>query len=52
MPGQWADPRIPTQACTGALAKCRATYLPDNPRPRRRLARPVLDARHGVLYRH
>ena len=49
---QWADPRLPTHAATGALAKCHASYPPDDPdRHRVRLAL-VLDARHGVLYHH
>lgn len=26
---QWADPRLPTHAATGALAKCRASYPPE-----------------------
>lgn len=27
----WADPRLPTHATTGALARCQATYPPDAP---------------------
>jgi len=49
---QWADPRLPTHACAGALAKCQATYSWDDPNRHQVWLALVLDARHGVLYRH
>jgi Domain of unknown function (DUF4189) len=48
----WADPRIPTQACTVALARCQATYPPDDPDRHQVWLALVLDARHGVMYQH
>jgi hypothetical protein len=49
---QWADPRLPTHACSGALTKCQATYLPDDPDRHQVWLALVLDARRGVLYQH
>ena len=49
---QWADPRLATHACTGALTHCQATYPPDDPDRHQVWLALVLDARHGVLYQH
>ena len=49
---QGADPRLPTHAATGALARCRASYPPHDPDRHHVWLALVLDARHGVLYRH
>jgi hypothetical protein len=48
----WADPRIPTHAATGALATCRASYPPHDPDRHHVWLALVLDAHHGVTYRH
>lgn len=46
----WADPGIPTHA-TGALARCRASYPPNDPDRHRVWLALVLEARHGVMDR-
>jgi Domain of unknown function (DUF4189) len=48
----WADPRLATHACTGALTRCQATYPPDDLDRHQVWLALVLDARHGVLYQH
>ena len=49
---QWADPRLATHAATGALARCRASYPPEDSDRHRVWLALILDARHGAMYHH